>query len=562
MMKTLKFLLIVCIMASQTAIPLYLKGQNGSDFEISKNLDIYVTLFKELNLNYVDELKPGDLMQTGINAMLQSLDPYTNYIPESDMEDYEFMTTGQYGGIGALIHKQGDYIIISEPYKNAPADKAGLKAGDKILEINQQSAKGKTTDEVSAILKGQPNTTINLLIERQGNARPLSLSITREQITVPNIPYYSTLENGIGYLKLSGFTQTAGNEVRKAFEELRAKEKLNGFILDLRGNGGGLLQEAVTITNLFVDKGELVVSTKGKLTDRNRSYSTDNAPVDTQIPLVILVDNNSASASEIVAGAIQDMDRGVIIGQRTFGKGLVQNVVPLSYNAKMKITVAKYYIPSGRCIQAIDYSHKDENGMFTKIPDSLISEFKTRNGRPVYDGGGIEPDIYIDVPQLNSISYALYTKFLIFDYATHYYWNHPSIPPAAEFEITDEIYQNFLDFLTGKDYSYTTRSENELKNLKESAQREETYDEIAAALEALDKKIQDSKMDDLQENKNEIKIILKQEIITRYYYEEGRIITSLKEDPEIKKATEILMDTDAYGMILAGTGIEKDHTEK
>ncbi|HOW24338.1 MAG TPA: S41 family peptidase [Bacteroidales bacterium] len=561
-MRTLKILAIACVLIPMTSIPFHLKGQNGGDFEISKNLDIYVTLFKELNYNYVDELKPGDLMQTGIDAMLQSLDPYTNYIPESDIEDYEFMTTGQYGGIGALIHKQGDYIIISEPYKNSPADKAGLKAGDKILEINQQTAKGKTTDEVSAILKGQPNTTIDILIERTGVARPMALSITREQITVPNIPYYSTLENGIGYVKLSGFTQTAGSEVRKAFEELRGKQSLNGFILDLRGNGGGLLQEAVTITNLFVDKGELVVSTKGKLSDRNRSYSTESAAVDKEIPLVVLVDNSSASASEIVAGAIQDMDRGLIVGQRTFGKGLVQNVVPLSYNAKMKITVAKYYIPSGRCIQAIDYSHKDENGLFTKIPDSLISEFRTRNGRPVYDGGGIEPDIQVDLPQLNSISYSLYTKFLIFDYATNYYWSHPTIPPVEEFEITDEIYQDFLHFLNGKDYTYTTRSENELRALKEIAQKEETYADIAGEIDSLDKRIQESKMDDLQEYKSEIMTILRQEIVTRYYYEEGQIITSLKEDPEVKKATQILLDTNAYNALLAGTSAEKDHTEK
>ncbi len=560
-MKALKNMMYACLIAILMIFPFFLQGQNGSDFEISKNLDIYATLFKELNLNYVDELKPGDLMQTGIDAMLQSLDPYTNYIPESDIEDYEFMTTGQYGGIGALIHKQGDYVVISEPYKNAPADKAGLKAGDKILEINQQSARGKTTDEVSAILKGQPNTAISLLVERQGNPQPLPVTITREQITVPNIPYYDILDTGFGYIKLSGFTQNAGSEVRKAFEELKAKQDLNGFILDLRGNGGGLLQEAVNIANIFVKKGELIVSTKGKLTDRNRSYSTDNAAVDIQIPLIILVDNTSASASEIVAGAIQDLDRGVIIGQRTFGKGLVQNVVPLSYNAKMKITVAKYYIPSGRCIQAIDYSHKDENGMFTKIPDSLISEFKTRNGRSVYDGGGIEPDIYVDIPKLSNISYTLYSKFLIFDYATYYYWSHPTIPPADQFEINDEIYQDFLAFISDKDYAYTTRSEKELDDLKQTAEREKTYDEIAQEFDALEKKIQTSKMDDLQENKDELKTILRQEIVTRYYYLEGRIITSLKEDPEIKKATELLTDLKSYQSILDGTYDKPDHTE-
>ncbi|MBP6977287.1 MAG: S41 family peptidase [Bacteroidales bacterium] len=561
-MKILQNTVVFCMMVFLTTTSFLLKGQNGKDFEISRNLDIYVTLFRELNLNYVDELKPGDLMKTGITAMLESLDPYTNYIPESDIEDYEFMTTGQYGGIGALIHRQGEYVVISEPYENSPADKTGLKAGDKILSINGQSALGKTTDEVSTILKGQPNTTLNLMIERTGNPQPLPFSITREQITVANIPYYGILDSGAGYIKLSGFTQNAGAEVRNAFVEMREKQPLNGLILDLRGNGGGLLQEAVNITNIFVDKGELVVSTKGKLPDRNRSYSTENTAIDTQIPLIVLVDNTSASASEIVAGAIQDIDRGIIIGQRTFGKGLVQNVVPLSYNSKMKVTVAKYYIPSGRCIQAIDYSHKDENGRFTKIPDSLISEFKTRNGRSVYDGGGIEPDIEIDIPQLSSISYALYTKFLIFDYATHYFWSHPSIPPANQFEINDSIYQDFLSFLSGKDYTYTTSSEKVMNDLKAIAEKEEVYDDITAEYEALEAKIQKSKLDDLQESRNELETILRQEIVTRYYYEVGRIISSLKDDPEIKKANELLLRGEIYRSILDGTYTGQDQTDE
>ncbi|MCD4663739.1 MAG: S41 family peptidase, partial [Bacteroidales bacterium] len=362
-----RFFLVLLVLNSVILI-----GQNSNNFEISKNLDIYTTLFKKLNTNYVDDISAGELIKTGIDAMLESLDPYTVYIPESEVEDYKFITTGQYGGIGALIQKQGDYIVIAEPYEDKPAHTAGLKAGDKILEIEGKSTEGKSTSDVSAILKGQPGSSVNVLISRDGIDDPFEMELARENIKIDNIPYYGMLNNRVGYIKLTGFTQKAGKEVKDAFIDLRDNNDLKGIILDLRGNGGGLLQEAVNITNIFVDKGEVVVSTKGKLPNKNNTYRTMNVAVDKEIPLVVLVDNSSASASEIVGGAIQDLDRGVIIGQRTFGKGLVQNVMPLSYNSQAKITVAKYYIPSGRCIQAIDYSHKDKNGDSKRIPDSLI----------------------------------------------------------------------------------------------------------------------------------------------------------------------------------------------
>ena len=444
-------------------------GQNSNNFEISKNLDIYTTLFKELNTNYVDDISSGELIEASIDAMLGSLDPYTIYIPESEVEDFRFITTGQYGGIGSLIHKQGDYVVVTEPYEGKPAQKAGLRAGDKILEIDGKSAKGKSTSDISAILKGQPGTSIKVLFEREGIDEPFEKELTRENVKIDNIPYYGIIGDNIGYIRLIGFTQKAGKEVKEAFTDLRNNNELKGIILDLRGNGGGLLQEAVDITNIFVDKGKLVVTTKGKLPGKNHSYKTVNVALDKKIPLVVLVNNSSASASEIVAGALQDIDRGVIIGQRTFGKGLVQNVIPLSYNSQAKITVAKYYIPSGRCIQAIDYSKKDDNGNSGKIPDSLITAFKTLNGRTVYDGGGIEPDIEIEPEKLSNISGSLLLKYLFFDYATKFERENLEIDAPDEFIITDEIFNDFVTFISDKNYEYTTKCEETLEKLKQYA---------------------------------------------------------------------------------------------
>jgi len=529
----------------------------SNDFEISKNLDIYTTLFKELNTNYVDELEAGELMTTGIEAMLESLDPYTNYIPESEIEDYKFITTGQYGGIGALIHKSGDFIVISDPYEGFPADKSGLKAGDKILKVNGKDVEGKSTSDVSAVLKGQPGTTLTLNIKRM-DLEPFDVSIERERITIPNIPYHTVLDSSIAYIKLTGFTQNAGKEVKSAFLEMKANNELKGVIIDLRGNGGGLLQEAVNICNIFVGEGEHIVSTKGKMTERNRNYNTRTAPSDLEIPLAILVDPSSASASEIVSGAIQDLDRGVIIGQRTFGKGLVQNVVPLSYNTKMKVTVAKYYIPSGRCIQAIDYSHKDEDGNFTKIPDSLITAFETRNGRVVYDGGGVEPDIVMTTPKYSNLTYNLVSENLIFDYGTDYYWKNPEIASADEFRITDEMYADFITYLASKDFSFETRSELKLEELKEIAEKENYFDELSDEFEVILDQLMITKDDDLTEYSEEIKLLLLMDIVGRYYHHEGRIIASLEVDPEIDKAIEMLNDPDTYYGILDGSIVTKD----
>ncbi len=542
-------LLLLFVFISSLAI-----GQNSNNFEIGKNLDIFSTTYKELNINYVDEVKPGELMETAIDAMLKTLDPYTVYIPESEIEDVKFITTGQYGGIGALIQKQNDYVVISEPYEGKPAQKAGLKAGDILLEIDGKSAKGKSTSDVSAILKGQAGTSVNLKFERPGDEDPIELELVRENVKIDNIPYYGMVSDNVGYIKLTGFTRNAGNEVKDAFVKLKGEHDLKGIILDLRGNGGGLLQEAVNISNIFVGKGEVIVSTKGKLASKNHTYRTAKSAIDNDIPLVVLVDGNSASASEIVAGAIQDLDRGVVIGERTFGKGLVQNVIPLTYNSQMKITVAKYYIPSGRCIQEIDYSHKDKSGHSEKVPDSLITAFKTKNGRTVYDGGGIEPDIKSERDEMSKLSMSLFTNFLFFDFATKFALENEEIAPPDEFVITDEIYQDFIHYISDKDYEYTTQCEETLEELKEHAEDEGYFDSISGEYDTLFKKFEENKKGDIAKNEDEIKKILRFEIVSRYYYQKGKIISSLSDDKGIKKAIGVIDANDNYVAILHNGG--------
>ncbi|MFH1160428.1 MAG: S41 family peptidase [bacterium] len=551
---------ISCIAATGLFLLLSITGfsqtQQDQTFEILKNLDIYADVVKELNAEYVDEIQPGEMTKSGIDAMLQSLDPYTNYIPETEVEDYKFMTTGQYGGIGALIHQQGDFVIISEPYEGSPAQKAGLLAGDKILEVNGQNAEGKSYDEVSAILKGQAGTTVQLKIIRDGMDQPIEKTIIRENIKIENIPYYGLVDGEFGFIKLTGFTQNAGRETKQTLLKLKENPSLRGIIMDLRGNGGGLLNESVDLSNIFVERNQEIVTTKGKVKDRNRTYETSYPPVDLKLPLVVLVDNQSASASEIFAGAMQDLDRGVIVGQRTFGKGLVQNVVPLSYNAQLKITVAKYYIPSGRCIQAIDYSHKDNNGYFTKIPDSLIREFQTKNGRKVYDGGGITPDVTVQPRKFSQIALTLYSKFLIFDFATQYRREHPEIGPVADFKITDSTYQDFLAFIKDKNYTYTTRSEQALDRLKTEAEKEHYFDGLKEEYAHLKAHMAEDKQADITKYEGQIKELLRMDIVTRYYYQKGKVEASLENDPELAMALEILKDPGKYNAILSRTYVQ------
>ncbi|MGD9991828.1 MAG: S41 family peptidase [Salinivirgaceae bacterium] len=519
---------------------------DDENFQIAKSLDIYHTLFRELNLYYVDETDPADLVKTSIDKMLESLDPYTVYIPESQMEDYRFMTTGQYGGIGALIRNADDFVIITEPYEGFPAYKAGIKAGDKIVEIDGKSVKGRNSEEISELLKGEPKTEIRLGIQRPGVEKVLDKIVVREKIKINSVPYSGMLNDSIGYIRLANFTEDCSKDVKEALKELKKNQSLKGLVFDLRGNPGGLLMEAVAVSNLFIPKGQEIVSTKGKVTQWNRAYQASNDTYDTEIPLAVLVNSGSASASEIVSGAIQDLDRGVVLGTRTFGKGLVQTTRDLSYNSKLKITTAKYYIPSGRCIQALDYSHRNEDGSVGRVPDSLISEFKTKGGRKVYDGGGIMPDIKVEPQMLSKISISLYTKSLIFDFATQYQQTHETLPPVHEFTIDESIYNEFKTFLADKDFDYTLESEQMISKLEEVVKREKYHTMVADELDLLRKKLAHDKNKDLELFKTEISDLLREEIVSRYYYQTGRAQANISNDPVIDSALVILRDSFRY----------------
>jgi carboxyl-terminal processing protease len=526
-----------------------LQAQNHNNFEISKSLDIYASLFKELNLNYVDDINPAELNEIAIKAMLRELDPYTVFVPEADIENFQLMTTGEYGGIGSLIQQIDGKVTISEPYEGFPAQKAGLIPGDKILKINGVDTEDKNTSEVSELLKGQPGSTLNLLIDREGEDKPLEKTLIREKIKLDNIPYHTVFDNGIGYILLSGFTQKAASEMKEIFMAMREKQVLKGLIIDLRGNGGGLLNEAVDICNLFVDKGELIVATRGKTADKTSVHRTRQAPVDKDIPVVVLVNEASASASEIVAGALQDLDRAVIIGQRTFGKGLVQNVVPLSYNTQLKVTVAKYYIPSGRCIQEIDYT-KIRNGEAQET-DSVVATFKTRNGRVVFDGKGISPDIIMDEKSFSAVSANLYAGNFIFKYANHFARNNKNIPEAAAFKITNDIYDDFMQFVDEHHFTYTTESERMITKMREIASEEAYIDAVNPQLEALEQELINYKKNDIRKHREEIEELLKMEIAQRYYFQKGKIIAALDNDPDLEKAFEVIQDTSRYQQILS-----------
>ena len=525
------------------------RGPGDQYFAIAKNLDIFATLYKEVNTYYVDEVNPNKLMKIGIDAMLKSLDPYTNYIPEDDIEDYRTMTTGQYGGIGAIIGKRDGKNLILMPYKGFPAEQSGLRIGDELLEVDGIDVTDKSVSEISKLLKGQANTDLTVTIKRYGEEYTLPVTLKRERITVDNVPYSGMVTQDVGYIKLSNFTTGAGREVEKALNKLK-EEGAKKIVFDLRGNPGGLLSESVNVSNVFVPKGSEIVSTKGKVKDWNKVYRAPHSAVDTDIPLAVLTSSRSASAAEIVSGVVQDYDRGVLVGEKTFGKGLVQATRPLTYNSQLKVTTAKYYTPSGRCIQAIDYSHRGEDGSVGRVPDSLRTAFQTTNGRVVYDGGGVNPDIKAKSDRMAPISVSLFTKNLLFDYATKYYYEHSEAPEAKSFELDDTEYDDFLTWLADKDYDYITEVEQTIDDLTEIAKDEKYFQDIEEQIASLRKQVQHNKEQDLKKFKSEIKELLEEEIVARYHLSDGKIEASFDDDVVLQEAISVLNDPARYNELL------------
>ncbi len=524
---------------------------NSTDryFEINKNIDILTTILKEIDLFYVDSLDIDKVVNTTINSMLAQLDPYTNYITEEDMGDLKFMTTGEYAGIGSIISYKDSNVVINEPYKDLPADKSGLKAGDVILKIDDTDVSKSTVQQVSDLLKGKPGTTLAITIKRPGEKKNRTIEVVREKIAIHPISYAAIVEDSIGYIHFDTFTENGAQEVKNSVTSLK-EQGATSLILDLRGNGGGIMEEAVRIVNIFVPKGQEVVSTKGKVKQWDRVLRTPDQPVDSLIPLVVLVDNSSASASEIVAGTLQDLDRAVIVGDRSFGKGLVQTVRELPFGGSLKVTTSKYYTPSGRGIQAMDYTHRNPDGSVGRIPDSLTTVFRTKNGREVRDGGGITPDITIEESRPGTISYYLLTENVIFDYATQWVQNNATIAPVKEFTYTDDEYQEFKEYVKSIDFVYDRISEKTLKSLNEVMEFEGYMETAAAQFKALEDKLVPNLDRDLETFKDEIKSLISSEIVKRYYYKSGAVQEMLKTDKAFDKAVEVLKDNAVYEQTL------------
>ncbi|WP_094568793.1 S41 family peptidase [Mucilaginibacter xinganensis] len=523
-------------------------------FQLSKNLDVFASVYKEVNINYVDDINSAKMIKTGVDAMLDGLDPYTEFVPESEIEDYKLhYVSTQYGGIGAGIFSRNGKVFVSDVFFGFPAQKADIRPGDQLVKINDIVLDGKNNDQVSLLLKGAKGANIKLLVKRDSDPAPVEKNLVRDEIKQPNVSYSGMVDGNMGYIKLDKFLENSADEVTNALTAIK-KNNPSGIILDLRSNGGGILQEAVKIVNLFVPKDVEVVSQKGKIKEKNFTYNTASAPLEPNLPLVVLVNSRSASASEIVAGSLQDLDRAIIIGQRSYGKGLVQQTFNLPYNSLVKITIAKYYVPSGRCIQEIDYTHRKDDGSVVKVADSLIHEFKTKNGRSVYDGSGIYPDIFVKQERFANVTQALVGKLFVFDFANRYRATHTSIDASKKFSLSDADYADFVKFLDGKNYSYNTASEKVLATLKTETTKEKQFGEIQAEYDALKAKMSTSKKNDLQLHKDEIKQVLENEIASRYYYEKGRYEANFKYDKELAQAVKVMQDKEMMASILKGEG--------
>lgn len=538
------------ILALGLGISFWSFTQSDTYFQIAKQLDIFTSIYEEVNISYVDEVPVGEMMKTGIDAMLKSLDPYTVYYPESNLEDFKMMTTGEYGGIGAIISSKDGKVMIAEPYEGFPAAKSGLKAGDEIISINGQSTKDKTSSDISEILKGQPGKSLQIEVKRIHHLTPLKFEVIRAEVHIPEVPYYGMLPNNVGYIKLTSFTETASSSVAKALYELDSLNQLEGLVLDLRGNGGGLLREAVNIVNLFVPKNQLVVETKGKLAQSAIQYRTKNEPFSLTLPVIVYVDGGSASASEIVAGTLQDLDRAVVIGEESFGKGLVQQTRNMPYNTMIKLTVAKYYTPSGRCIQRLDYGHKNKDGKAEEVPDSLITEFSTKNGRKVVDGKGIQPDVDVSLEELSEVGRALILNHMIFNYATEYASEHEQIASAETYKMSNEEYNQFVAWVDKQGLEYTTQTEKVLDKLVKVAENEGYSEELNNEMDMVKDQIAKSKAADFQTFQYQIQELLENEIISRYYYQKGRIVYGLENDPYVHVSDSLFTTQGSFDTIL------------
>ena len=545
-MFKLKSVYFVPVLLIGLNLPIYgTSTTSKKDFEISKNYDILHSLYRELDQFYVDSVKPEKALKNSINGLMSSFDPYTDYMPESETGDFKFMTTGEYGGVGAMIGQKEGKVVILDLYDNTPAQKNGLLPGDILLEINGVKMEKQTISRASELLKGQPGTEVKLLIQREGTSKPFLKKILRELVVINQVTYHGLVADQTGYINLSGFTSKASQEVRQALIDLK-KQGATKLILDLRGNGGGLLDEAVSICNLFVNKGQEIVSTRGRAHQWDQTYKTSREPIDTVIPIIVLANSGSASSSEIVCGAMQDLDRAVILGTRTFGKGLVQTTRPIPFNGVLKVTTAKYYIPSGRCIQAIDYSNRNEDGSVGRIPDSLTTEFSTRVGRKVRDGGGIKPDIACEDELGSSISYYLIEGMYFFNYANLYFEKHDKMVPVADFKLSEEDYKGFLDYVKSKNFTYESQSKKAFNKLKEVLKEENYTEDSKNEVAALELKLNRDLDADFATFRSEIEMLLSAEIVSRYYYQSGKMQQSLKYDPCLKKAIEVFNDPELY----------------